>query len=215
MDWKTHVIKLIRQQILAENPQTNNFALPPHLAKKVQTYMSMREDLILCVKTVTELKKLVEQGPKDEQQHILTALWNSMIIVYSKCFTDASKAKKSKLEINTVIKSDRQDLLDIHKKIMDTRHTFIAHRGDNENEQAVVFFSLPKKPDGSVTTPWHIKSLRANNFGLDNLRLCEELFTSVLSTVQTKLYSDLEKVHNHIMTLDQETLRTWLIKPDA
>lgn len=214
MNYKAHVIKLIRQQILTENPQTNNFALPSHLAKKVQTYMSMREDLILCIKTITELKKLIEQGPKDKQQHILTALWNSMIIIYAKCFVDASKAKKSKVEINTMLNTDRQDLLDLHKNIMDTRHNFIAHRGDTENEQAIVFFSLPKKPDSSKETTWGIKSLRANNFGLDNLHLCEELFTKILNAVQAKLYSELEKIHNHVKTLDKEELKTWLINPD-
>lgn len=212
IDFKENVKEIIKKQILDDHPNSNNFIVPYNLSKKSAVYMSMREDLVLCLKTLLELKKLVEEGVDDSKQHILTALWNSMIIVYAKCYTDASTARKSKLEINEILKNDKQDLIDIHNHIMSIRHTFIAHRGDNENEQAIVFFSQPKMNDGRMTTEYHIKSLRANNFGIDNLLRCETLFSVVLDHIKSKLTVELTKVHSHIMTLDQETLKTWLIK---
>jgi addiction module HigA family antidote len=73
-DWKKVIVDKIRQQIIDENPATNNYALPDDISRKLKTYMSIREDLILCIKTGTELHDLVEKGTEDESQHILTAL---------------------------------------------------------------------------------------------------------------------------------------------
>jgi len=212
-DWKQVVIDKIRQQILDEHPTTNNFALPDNLSRKLKTYMSLREDLILCIKIATELKNLVEKGPKDDTQHILTALWSSMIIIYGKCFTDASKAKKSKLEIKHILTQGQSSLLDIHEKIMDTRHSYIAHRGDNENDQSIVFFKQPKIRTENPYTEYQIKSLRANNFGIENLERSLELLNTVYSHVDQKLRKDWEKVHNDVMTkYSPDELAAWLIK---
>ncbi|HWY12063.1 MAG TPA: hypothetical protein VN026_12100 [Bacteroidia bacterium] len=202
---------LIKKRISEEEVGTNNYLLPEDMAKKVRTYMSMREDLILCSKTTVELLKLVEAGISE--QHILTALWTSMIIMYSKCFTDAGFAKKSKLQIENIVDATRTDLLDIHSRIMSVRHTFVAHRGENENEQAIVYMKIPKKGEFGNTTEYNIKSLRANNFGIDNLKLSQELFGFVLPAVEKKLHVELEKIHHHIMTsYSPEILHSWLIK---
>ncbi len=210
-DKRNEVIDHIRKQIIEEETESYNFALPSLLSKKVMTYMSMREDLILCSKTVVELTALLEQDEK--VQHILTALWTSMIIVYSKCFTDARHAKKSKVEIKELIDPSRKDLLDFHNVIMEIRHTFIAHRGETENEQAIVYFKQPKIDNGENKTEYQIKSLRANNFGTHNLALTKELFEKVLLAIEKKLFKEVEKLHNHISTsYTPDQIKEWLIK---
>ncbi len=210
-DKSEDIIYLIRKKILEEETETNNYALPKLLSKKVQTYMSMREDMILCSKTVIELLKLINDG--NIEPHILTALWTSMLVCYSKCFTDASFAKKTKGEIKNFVDPSRKDLLEIHEKIMKVRHTFIAHRGDTDNEQAIVYLKLPKNKVHAIKTEYNIKSLRANNFGPQNLELCKELFACVLSSIEKKLYKEFEKLNDHIFTKHTaEDLHKWLIK---
>jgi hypothetical protein len=95
---------------------------------------------------------------------------------------------------------------------MDIRHNFIAHRGDNENEQAMVYFSLSEVRNKSFKTKWNVKSLRANNFQKETIEKCEELFSVVNSIVQTKLYDEIEKLHNYILTINSAILKTWLIE---
>ena len=55
---------------------------------------------------------------------------------YAKCFVSAGKGRQ-KLEASSIFKSDTA-CLDQHKKIMDLRHTYVAHNDENEFETVTV-----------------------------------------------------------------------------
>ncbi len=76
-------------------------------------------------------------------------LWNSYIAIldflgyfksalnsYAKCFVEVGKGR-SKLEASSIFKSEPA-YLEQHKKIMDLRHTYVAHNDENEFESVAV-----------------------------------------------------------------------------
>ncbi|MCY1258473.1 hypothetical protein D9M68_47330 [compost metagenome] len=76
-------------------------------------------------------------------------LWNSYIPIleflghfksvlnsYAKCFVSAGKSR-NKLEASSIFKSE-EACLEQHKKIMDLRHTYVAHNDENEFESVTV-----------------------------------------------------------------------------
>lgn len=76
-------------------------------------------------------------------------LWNSYIQIleflghfksalnsYAKCFVSAGKGR-NRLEASSIFKSE-ETYLEQHKKIMDLRHTYVAHNDENEFESVTV-----------------------------------------------------------------------------
>jgi len=96
--------------------------------------------------------------------------------------------------------------MNIHESIMTLRHNFIAHRGDNELEQSVVYFKISKKPP-QKTTEYGIKSLRANNQTQENLNDHLNLFSAIQKHINFKIEVHIDKVNNYIKnTYTQDTI---------
>jgi hypothetical protein len=55
------------------------------------------------------------------------------VVLYGKCFTDASKGRKIKIESKVILKAN-QNLLKLHNEIMSMRHNYIAHAGNTAFE---------------------------------------------------------------------------------
>lgn len=62
--------------------------------------------------------------------------FKSAVNSYAKCFVSAGKGRQ-KLEASSVFQSEAAHL-DHHKKIMDLRHTYVAHNDENEFETVTV-----------------------------------------------------------------------------
>lgn len=71
---------------------------------------------------------LHEKGPLSR---VVKALWFSAVVIYAKCFTEA-KGRKVKLEKSIIPAHMRP----CHEKIMNYRHTIIAHAGEGNLESA-------------------------------------------------------------------------------
>ena len=135
------------------------FAVPNLLSKKVISLHAIREDLLFVRNATHELitLRLVKQDkknitdPQNTYETLQRALWYSSIAIYGKCFTDASKAGKTKLEPIHCF-AENNSMLEIHNKIMRLRHEHIAHRGDTEFDQSIAILLIPKtgETDSSV-----------------------------------------------------------------
>lgn len=195
---KRQVLEKILARIKETETNSFNYIIPGTLGKKVRTYMSMREDILFCKKAVKELM-LLKMGTTPTKQTIETALWTSIIVTYGKCFTDATQASKSKLEPKDCFSTNDEEIKEMHEQIMTLRHTFIAHRGDTENEQAVVYMKIPKNGEAENRTEYKVKSLRATGHNLEKLKKYFKLFNHVQKIIEQKFFRQAEKTHDTIL----------------
>lgn len=96
-------------------------------------------DLGLALSRLNHIEKI-----KDDE--IRVALYDSAVVAYAKCFL-GSKGRGVSLKVDFV-KKHCKHLISTHLKIMDRRHQFIAHGGDNlgyEQTVAVIFLNSSKK----------------------------------------------------------------------
>jgi hypothetical protein len=213
---KDKILQHMLEEIKKEETDTLNFVIPGILARAIATYMSMREDLLLVqrqTKLLLDYKKPKPEGiDKDYQDTIILALWYSTVVTYGRCFTDASKVSKPKLELKDCFNKGNQKLSEIHEFIMDLRHNFVAHRGDTDNEQEIVFMKIPK---GELTgkTEYRIKSVRALSPSADRLIECISLFGHIQKIVEDKLQKQTEKVHKKFLhEFDPKEMMYFLIR---
>jgi hypothetical protein len=95
---------------------------------------------------------------------------------------------------------------------MDLRHNFVAHRGETDNEHAIVFMKVPK---GDLTgkTEYRIKSSRAINASNERLRECLKLFAHIQQIVEEKLQKQTKKVHKRFLhEFDDKEMENFLIR---
>jgi hypothetical protein len=89
----------------------------------------------------------ISSTQKDENILIIKSLFFSSIIFYGKCFTDAKKGRRIKLERKHVPKN----FLEVHDEIMRYRHNLAAHSGEGRwdtGELICIFEDEPEVPEG-------------------------------------------------------------------
>ena len=207
---KLEILNIIRIAIKEENPNTDNYELPNPINKRLRTLASMASDLTFVVNAMNELIKITKHSL--ENNVVKTALWQSSVIIYCKCFSDSSKNGHSKLESKDCFKLEN-DLLAIHVDVFRVRNNFIAHRGENEYEQSIAFFTQPKKDSiEQIASQFKVKSLRANNLSIDNLENYLKLFVFIENHVQEKINIQCKKIYKMLKEkYSQEEILKFLI----
>lgn len=157
---------------------------PSFMSKKLSTYMLIQEDLLFVRKNAELL--IFIKNEKQKNEHFEETLWYSLISLYGRCFTDSSHSKKPKLETNDLFNSSN-DELETHKKLMDIRHTFIAHRGDNDNELPIVYLKIPKNESiKQNNTPFQIITTRYTTESIEFLKEIISLTDFIIKKVDKK-----------------------------
>lgn len=88
------------------------------------------------------VKEVCEELILNKHSDLITAsMWNSLLIIYARCFTHSLKKGTPKLEVRDCFASDK-DLIKTHKILMDLRNTLVAHRDENEYEQALAYMKI-------------------------------------------------------------------------
>lgn len=199
MDKKDALIYKLLEKIKVEHTDSINYLIPNFISKKLIDYNSIRNDLEHVISATKIL--IAKKNDKNKNPVIIACIWHSIIITYGKCFTDASNGQRTKLEIDTILKDDNE-LKDIHKKLMDLRHNFIAHRGDNANDISIAFLKIPKNSEVNFeTSHYKIKSLRSYSPSISNLQNYLLLFDKVIREVEHKLQKKGEKTHKGFLNL--------------
>lgn len=113
-----------------------SFLIPDEMSKKIRTYTLMKSDLHYVRNAAQELID-------NEYADLITiSIWNSLLITYGKCFTDASKSKSSKLEPEKCFDSEQEKLKKTHDYLMNLRHNFVAHRGLTTYEESLSYLTI-------------------------------------------------------------------------
>jgi hypothetical protein len=191
---KDDILLRLLEKVKKDNTDSNNYVIPKFLSQRLIDYVSIQSDLVFLIDSVTRLIDLKRLNQIDLT--IETSIWYSIIAIYGRCFTDASMAKRTKLEIRDCVDCSKKDLLDLHDKIMGLRHSFIAHRGDTENEVSVAFLKLPKSDSSKdEKVQYRIKSYKTLSPKIEELSLYLELFKELKKNVEIKIQKHGDKTH--------------------
>jgi len=197
------LIKALWEKVKDEEKDSLNFFLPKIFADKISTYMSMREDFLYLKNAAAKLSELIEI-PVAERDFVtekiyIPSLWIAIVITYGRNFTDASRAQKPKLEIKECLTPGNEFLEDAHNYLMDLRHNFVAHRGNNDSELSLVYLKLSKEESDMTKSEYRIKSLRSISPSKEQLLLCFGLFDHLQKIVEEKLQKQTQRVHSRLL----------------
>lgn len=160
--------------------------VPEIMSRKMVSYCGMKKDL----EEIYEFIKLLKNKP----EKIISASLNySMIALYGKCFTDASKNSYPKLEPKHIF-TDYKELNDLHDELMQYRHDFIAHRGKSDGEVSIVFMAIPKASEELSTLKY--SHLKLNRFSIQKLNRIEILIKFLREIVDEKISKSGKKTYN-------------------
>jgi hypothetical protein len=195
MSKRGEILLKLLEKVKQEETDSYNYVIPKILSQKLIDYVSIQSDLNFLIDLITRFIGFKRSNQIDHT--IGASIWYSIITIYGKCFTDASFAKRTKLEIKDCIDTGRVDLLDLHNKILRIRHTFIAHRGDSEYDVSVAFLKLPKSTASiDERIQYRIKSYRTTSPSIEELNKYLELCNSLKLIVDDKIQKQGDKTHN-------------------
>jgi hypothetical protein len=193
MDKKTErLIHLIKQAQEQYSEDYLVITIPGFISKKFIAYCAMKEDIELILEYIKNLR----QKPAAV---IKSSLTYSLISLYGKCFTDASKNNFPKLESNDLFQLNDGNL-ETHNFIIELRHQFIAHRGDTESEVCISYLLVPKK-DKIENSQIKFGQLKQVAFSEDDINRIEKLLKFLLEKVMDKIQKSGQKVHDGMLNI--------------
>lgn len=202
---KTLSKRLKRLFLQARDEFSNDYlivGIPNFFAKKFIAYCAMKEDLELCLEYIKVLRT-------ETKRVLKSSLTVSLISLYGKCFTDASKNSYPKLEPNLLFK-EKSEFEEIHNFLMDLRHQFIAHRGETNSEIAISFLLIPKEDDVAKTQV-RFSQLKQIGFSNDDLDKFESLIQYVIEDLHKKIEKSGNKIHDGFLDKFSQNLASALI----
>jgi hypothetical protein len=157
------------------------------IAAKFSSLYSIKNDLEVALSYLNAYFTL------DGETSILTqSLWTSAVIAYSKCFTDASQGRKTRLEIEDCLKNIDNSVLHIkfHYEIMEMRHKYLSHGGDSQwgNREALIFLN-PELDNRYMQITGFVT--HTNDIGESRVSSLHSLISLVLDCLSKKI----EKIH--------------------
>ena len=195
-----------------KNSDTNygKLLVPTSMSKQITSYMLIREDL-LFVKTNAQLL-LDSKKKRPRNEHTEETLWYSLIILYGRCFSNATKGQKVKLDKEDFFNINDEILLITHNKIIEIRNNFIAHRGDNENEIPIVYVKIPR---GEIPEEYNVEfEIVSTRYVTESSLFLEQIIDLVdflIPKVKTKIDKCGERLKKGIFNLDIELLKKLMI----
>ena len=144
------------------------------------------DTIIECINKINDFSKIKSVKVDDL---IISALWQKAILAYGKIFLNSDHGF-SKLELKNYALTKTE--LKIHAKLMDIRHNYIAHRGNNDFENCILIAVLNKYEDKYKFHFEFPTIQRVGNYINDSeivkvLRYLEKLKAKVHQNIETKL----------------------------
>jgi len=188
MDRFAEPTKHLIEKAIAENDGiTVDYILPDKLSKKIEGYMSMAEDLKLCLYAL-------DQFDMNRDKNLLLCLHYSLISLYGKCFMKASVDQYPKLEENECFK-DLPSLMKIHMELIEFRHHFVAHRGKTLNESFLPIFQINSI---NLDQSFKIKLMKKSAPDADKILSYREIIKHLLEIIDVKREKAVSKAYRHL-----------------
>jgi hypothetical protein len=183
----------ILQSVYLEFPDKDIYVIPEHSGRKVRELHSILWDLVDVHTAFSELLNLKQMNMGKEIT--LVSLWKSAIITYARCFTGSEDGCKTKLEAKECFKG-AEHLVPLHTSLMEIRHGYVAHRGNNEFEEIVLVMIVDKLQPKEVN--YITRSLRAGTTLFPKLLEQLKLIEYLKQHVQQRIDKQLRKLENYI-----------------
>ena len=189
MDDYDEIRKHLVEKAIAENDGTTvDFILPENLSRKIEGYMSMSEDLELCLYALAQFELEISD------QNQLLCLHYTLITLYGKCFMDATKNQYPKLEANDCFAAS-PNYLKTHAELIELRHHFIAHRGKSLNEAFLPIFQINIINHDQAIKMKMIKKSAPNN---KKILAYKEIIIHLLKLIDVKREKAISKAYKHL-----------------
>lgn len=136
-------------------------------AKTLAGYESCKSDLEYT-KSALELLQILLKSNKKEDGLVCTALWNSSLLAYARCFTDGIRVKVDPLNVFSDLKGD---LITSHKYFISLRDKHVAHSVNPFEQVKIAVILAPKNQEKKVrgVSPQSIKLLYLDSDGVRSL----------------------------------------------
>ena len=195
---KENIIKNLKSEIINENDGNYvDVQVPEQLGRQLSGYHSMFIDLSLCVASIERLKD-------NELDNVTKACyWNTIITLYSKCFTDATHEKFPKLEPKDLKLYD-YGLIDRHNQLMSQRNSLTAHRGSSEFDVNYVYASINLT---AKTQKVHVKWYKTHQPNQDELDNSRSLINHALKEVKLKMFKISGKIETIVSEYSQKKIK--------
>jgi len=189
------IIAHLLEQIRDKDPESIKVAIPGFLAKKSVSYMLIREDLLYLKAAASKLIEFMNQEQRDLL--LISSLWYAIIITYGKCFTE-NKGGFSKLTEDVLKTEENQET---HDRLMDLRHSFIAHRGKTEKEIGFIYMRLPNNEPITSLTEFRIQTSKTYFPNDGEVERYLHLFDHLIEAVNEKIQIQTQKTHDALMAM--------------
>ncbi len=195
---KQILLDQLLDSINQENPETENYLVPEEVSRKARSLMSIKSDLGDAHYLIQQLSVMLLMHTGDGM--IMTALWKAAIITYGKCFTSSDDGQ-GKLEAKECFK-DIPYFIGAHNSLMSIRNGYIAHRGDNEFEETVLFVKIDKNHPEETT--YAMKSFRAANSSFPNMVDYLNVIEHLQQFVEKRIKKNLQKIHDRLQSRENQ-----------
>ena len=188
------IIEMLERE---KSQDANNFTLvlPSFIGKKLVSWTLIQCDILFAIDCAKQLITFKSAEQNDRSQIIETSLWYSLIITYGKCFTE-NESGYSKLEKKDCFDETNVDneLLEIHNDLIELRNCFIAHRGNSENENAIVYVKIPKNEPISEKMEVKISTTQSFSPSIEMIEKYLVLFNHIVNIVNDKIQKQGDKI---------------------
>jgi len=188
------ILSLLEQVRDADEP-VFSYAVPNIFSKRLASFAMIREDVLFSKSAFESLIQLKAQAEQDSI--IISSLYYAAIIQYGRCFNE-NKGGHSKLEPSDIFTDQDVEVNKTHTELMDLRNSFVAHRDDNEYEQAVVIMQIPKENAEESRVGFIIKSLKTISPSEEKLQSYIELCNYLMPKIEEKIQKAGDKTHDSL-----------------
>lgn len=171
------------------------------LEKRYIGYEAIKNDLARCNKVLD----YINHDNLDEAE-LQSALWESFITKYGRCFADASQGRGVKLEQNSVFKNCDGLLEEVHKSLMEGRHQFTAHAGTSENDFISGRLALMPPAKGKELVIFYIARDTVIKAQSEAISIHKNLLTHVIRFTDGKLDPIYIKIKKKYANMDIDRL---------
>ena len=189
-DKKKQLIIALMEQVANTEEPVFSYVIPLIFSKKLASFSMIREDILFAKAAFERMRDMKAEAEKDSL--IISSLYYAAVAQYGRCFNE-NKGGHSKLEPSDLFTEADAAQRTAHDELMIMRNSFVAHRDDNDYEQALVTMHIPHDGKDSGRTEYRVKSFKTISPKAEKLESYILLCDFILPKVEAKIQKQGDK----------------------
>jgi hypothetical protein len=156
------------------------FLADKKLGGQIRGYSMIKQDL-------ENTEGMLTKSLKEEFKDFAEVLWHTSVVSYGRCFVQA-KGRGTCLEVAQVRMAGAEHE-ETHRQVMEWRHEYVAHSGDNDEQLAVVIVPLEgeiEKAEIGLPYPFLMRKLSPSKEDLERFIKMVKDLQQVVNTLARK-----------------------------